>query len=169
MTDPTRYERLERLAVSLASKFNRIETLAETMALTIASRLSAYLIAPAGRIELVEVDVDLRPLHVLGAGQRPVVTHGRDGRWYFGLRVTYGARNSAAWLTETMVVSLAVESEDATSYSVALAGEPDMFISAVGELDMFFDHIVRSTEDRLTNNFRMRPNFIGFTDTNSNS
>lgn len=160
----SRYTRLEQLGVALAQRFNQIEMLAEDIAQTFIFAFTQYLDAPADRIQAVTIDGDLNPVEVLATGKRPVVTHGQDGLWYFGIQLTYGSTQSFNWLTDQLLMSIKVDAPDAQSYQLGVAGGPLQIVSTPNERETIFGNIFRTTEERLTRDFRVRTGFIGFTD-----
>lgn len=158
------YNELSAKAIAVASRLNRIEGLCGFKAAYIVQRLAARLGAPNDRVGTLALNEELN-IHgaLLPLGSIPKVRIGRDGRWYFGLRLIYGEPGRMGCLMETMIMAIQAQDEQVTRFSLGLLDDTECDVSSDAELDVYFDKLIGDTEGRLERNFAAGRRGIGFT------
>ncbi|TAK99359.1 MAG: hypothetical protein EPO09_01270 [Aquabacterium sp.] len=159
----TKYDELSAKAIAAANRVNQQETICEFKASYVVSRFATRLGAPADRIATLELDEELNPTNAArNLGDRPKIRQGRDGRWYFGVKVTYGDPRGMSWLWETMVWSIRPLDDAGKNVALGLLDESDQDIGSDSELDAFFDKIIARTNERFESGFTAGRKGVGF-------
>jgi len=160
----TKYEQLAERVVEIAMRFNQLDEKCQAQGQAIAGRLACLLEAPDGRVVTVDLDDDLKAIgttHELYA--RPKFVQGRDGRWYFGVRMRYQMRPPLGdFLQETVVFAIRAEEPNFTSSGLRQLEGAEREIRSTEDLDAFLLDFIEETEQRLANGFVRRPIGFGF-------
>ena len=134
----SKYDEIAALAASNAEQFFAHRQACERVALKLSSEFQRYLEAPPDALKFVELDEDLmakrEELSI------PKMRHGRDGYWYFALRVHFKSSGSLGYSYSFLKFGLQVSG---STCSVKLDGLFTIDLNDTSTFEPLFADIVR--------------------------
>jgi hypothetical protein len=134
----TKYAEISALAGSHAERFFAHKEACERVALKLSIEFQRYLEAPSDTLKFVELDEDLMAKRE--EMNAPKMRHGRDGYWYFALRVHFKSSRSAGYSYSFLKFGLHVSG---SACSVKLDGLFTIDLHDTSTFEPLFADIVR--------------------------
>lgn len=153
----TKYAQIASLASAHSERFFEHREKCRQVALLICGQLSAYLEAPPNTLEFVEINDELKtnykPIH------EPMMQQGRDGYWYFGLRVHFADPKHRGFSDSILKFGVKVEG---TNCSMKLDSTFTVNLLDTKTLNPVFDDVMRGYECYYSMNPSAIPRVAGF-------
>jgi hypothetical protein len=138
----TKYDEVSALAGAHSERFFANKQTCERVALKLSSEFCRYLEAPSDAFKFVELDEDLMAKR--GEMDFPKLRQGRDGYWYFALRVHFKSSKSLGYSYSFLKFGLNVSG---SMCSVKLEGTFTIDLNDVGTFEPLFADILRGYKE----------------------
>ena len=138
----TKYAELAALAGSHAERFFAHKESCERAALNLSDEFSRYLEAPPESLRFVELDEDL--VAKVEEMDFPKMRQGRDGYWYFALRVHFKPSKSRGFSYSILKFGLNVSG---SACSVKLDGAFQISLNDVSTYEPLFADLIRGYKE----------------------